>query len=456
MFPAGDVLATIVDKVDDRSARGIAAALNRMITAGDLPIGTRLPTVRDLARELRVSPTTVSEAWQSLAAVGAIEARGRSGSFVRAHPSGTVRRRYRDVTEGPGHFSVDLSGGTPDPALLPDLTGALADVARQRLTRSYVDDPVLPALGTSLRARWPFRPEAMTVVDGAQDALDRIATVLVRLGDRVVVENPGFPPLFDLLDALGADVVAVPLDEHGIVPDALAAAVADGPVAVFLQPRAHNPTGVSMTESRARELAKALRSSEAVVVEDDHHGDIAQAEAVSLGRWLPDRTVLVRSFSKSHGPDLRLAAVGGAAAVVEPLVERRLLGPGWSSRLLQAVLRELLEDPGARAQVAQARDTYTRRRVALVEALRRNGIDLAAGDGINLWLPVAEERRAQVTMAAAGIGVAPGHPFVIDPTAVADHLRVTVGLVADGHDALAARLTAASGVGRSGPGRRPV
>jgi DNA-binding transcriptional MocR family regulator len=452
MFPDGDVLATIVDKVEDRSARGIAAALNRLITTGALPVGTRLPTVRDLARGLGVSPTTVSEAWQSLAAVGAIEARGRSGSFVRA---GTpdVRRRYRDVTEGSGQVALDLSTGTPDPALLPDLSGALADVARQRLTRSYVDDPVLPSLGATLRSRWPFRPEALTVVDGAQDALDRIASAVVRFGDRVVVENPGFPPLFDLLDALGAELVPAALDDDGVRPDALAAALDCEPVAVFLQPRAQNPTGTSMSVARARELARLLRPHPGVlVVEDDHAGDIASAEPVSLGRWLPERTVLVRSFSKSHGPDLRLAAVGGAGGVVDSLVQRRLLGPGWSSRLLQAVLHALLVDPVAQAQVERAATVYRQRRRALTDALALHDIALAPGDGINLWLPVAEERRAQVAMAAAGVGVAPGHPFVVGDAA-GDHLRVTVGLVGSAHGTLAAQLAAAAGGRRRGPVR---
>src|SRR3954470_12370683 len=81
------VLSDIVDAVEDRSARGIAAAIGRLVTSGSLATNTRLPTVRSLSQALGVSPTTVSEAWQTLAAVGAIEARGRLGTFVR-HPIG--------------------------------------------------------------------------------------------------------------------------------------------------------------------------------------------------------------------------------------------------------------------------------------------------------------------------------------------------------------------------------
>jgi DNA-binding GntR family transcriptional regulator len=82
MFQRGNLLELITGAVDDRSARGIAAAVGRLISAGDLPAGVGLPTVRDVARQLGVSPTTVSEAWRSLTRAGAIQTRGRSGSFV--------------------------------------------------------------------------------------------------------------------------------------------------------------------------------------------------------------------------------------------------------------------------------------------------------------------------------------------------------------------------------------
>ena len=77
--------------------------------------------MRALARQLGTSPTTVSEAWQTLARVGAIESRGRNGTFVTDRPGPAPPTRYRRISEGPGHFAIDLSTGTPDPALLPDL-----------------------------------------------------------------------------------------------------------------------------------------------------------------------------------------------------------------------------------------------------------------------------------------------------------------------------------------------
>src|SRR5262249_23534449 len=156
---------------------------------------------------------------------------------------------------------------------------------------------------------------------------------------------PTFPPTLDLLESVGAIAVAVPLDDEGPRPDAVAAALSCAPVAFYLQPRAHNPTGISMTARRAAALAATLSKSDTTVIEADHAGEIATASPVSLGLHLPGRTLRIHSFSKSHGPDLRLAAIGGPASVLAAITDRRLLGPGWSSRLLQAVLVDLLTDP---------------------------------------------------------------------------------------------------------------
>ncbi len=448
------LIATAIESIDQsdgsgqelegRTARRIAATISRMITAGTLDIGDRLPTVRELSRRLGVSPTTVSEAWRSLANVGAIETRGRNGTFVRQPTGPGGPRRYRQVTEGPGHFALDLSSGTPDPALLPDLAPIIARVSRQSLTSSYLDQPVLPDLLAEIESTWPFPPEAMTVVDGALDALDRVATDVLRLGDRVIVEHPTFPPMLDLLERLDCDVIGVDVDDEGLRLDQLRRAVRSAgsgdhhayttPVALFLQPRAQNPAGISMSPRRAKAIAgiladQSLNGSSTIVIEDDHSNSISSAPLVSIGRWLPSRTVHIRSYSKSHGPDLRLAAIGGAGNVVTAVANRRLLGPGWSSRILQALLLELLRDPDTAIAMATARDTYAERRRVVSSVLSSRGVDVTGGDGINLWMAVDDERSALVALAARGIGVAPGEPFLVRSDDDHDHVRVTVGLI---------------------------
>lgn len=440
----------IVAAIDDRTPQGIAAAISRLVTTDRLAAGTRLPTVRELARALGTSPGTVSGAWQALAGLGVIESRGRLGTFVRASPRGSHRyaqiagHHVGDGAAGAGDgFRLDLASGTPDPLLLPDLGPALARVGGRAHTTSYLEDPVHPALGAWLSQTWPFPAEALTIVDGALDALDRVAAELVRFGDRVLVENPTFPALLDILEQRGAAVVPMEIDECGVRPDAVAAGLDAEPVALFLQPRAQNPTGASMTARRARELARVLKGREVVVVEDDHSGDIAQVPDVSVGRHLPAACVHIRSYSKSHGPDLRVAAVGGPARVVRPLVARRQLGPGWTSRLLQGVLVDVLHDPTAADSVAHAGRVYAQRRDALRKALARRGVDSTPGDGVNLWVAVGDERAALVTLAAAGIRVSPGGPFMI--TALGgDHVRVTTAMLRDAVDDVASHLAAAA------------
>lgn len=432
---------SVVAFIEDRSPRGIAAAVHRMIRADQLHPGDRLPTVRELAVALGISPATVSEAWQALGSVGAIQARGRAGTFVRDIAEPTRPTRYLGIAGAPAEdTAVDLSTGTPDPALLPALHEAIERFTSGATawTSSYLDEPVLAALREHLETSWPFRAQKLTVVDGALDALSRIVDQIVGLGDRVVMESPGFPPLIDMLDRAGAEIIPVAMDEQGVIPAELTRALAAAPVAVFVQPRAQNPTGTSMTRLRSSQLAEVLAGSRAWVIEDDHCGDISIADDVSIGQFLPERCIHIRSYSKSHGPDLRIAAIGGAADVIDPLIARRMLGPGWTSRLLQAVLLDLLTHADPQEAVGHARSVYTRRGTLLRENLKDLGVDTSPGDGINVWVPVEDERSALITLAASGIRVAPGSPFiVVGDDVTTGGLRVTSGRLPDDEQSIA-------------------
>jgi DNA-binding transcriptional MocR family regulator len=357
---------------------------------------------------------------------------------------------------------IDLSRGTPDPQLLPALGPALSRVSQRAVTPTYQDLPVIPELLAVLTESWPYPVESITVVDGALDAISRSLDAVTRFGDRVIVESPGFPPFFDLLDQLGLERVPVHVDQHGITPSSFQAALKLGPTAVILQPRAQNPTGASMTAARAERLATLLsahkRNAETVVIEDDHSGEISISPDVSLGRWLPDRVLHVRSFSKSHGPDLRIAALGGPTALVDPIVARRMLGPGWTSRMLQTILYDLLTSRESVDEISEARRIYFARQKALTEALRRHGLDLTQADGINAWLEVDDERDAIVQLAASGIRVAGGSPFFATESAQS-FIRVTAGALPDEIEPIAEALAATATTVRdpaSAPGHGPT
>ena len=191
-----------------------------------------------------------------------------------------------------------------------------------------------------------------------------------------------------------------------------------------------------------------IRPTSVLVVEDDHAWGISTGPIESLGELLPGRVVHIRGFSKSHGPDLRLAAIGGPSEVIERVRARRMLGAGWSSRLLQLLLLDMLSDASVIEAVDRARAVYTARRHRFLDRLRAHGMDLGEGDGLNLWVPVDDEQSALVALAAAGVRVAPGAPFTLGGRA--DHVRLTVGLLPESDaDWLAGLVVSASRSGGS-------
>ncbi|WP_035780310.1 aminotransferase class I/II-fold pyridoxal phosphate-dependent enzyme, partial [Arthrobacter sp. H14] len=291
------------------TSRGVATAVSRAIRDGVLQPGAKLPPIRSVASQLGLSPTTVSAAWALLARSGAIHTNGRRGTKIADTQTGSAR--YRQALDRRGLFTLDLSTGVPDRALLPDLSRVLENLTTAVTPGSYLDEPVVPELIEILREGWPYEAQKFTVVDGAMDALEMVTRTVVRFGDRVIVEHPTFPLILDQLEAAGAEIVGVPIDEQGMLPGPLAEALALPAAAVFLQPRAQNPTGISLTPARAEELARIAGAADTIVIEDDSAGSVAWTPAISLGEWLPGQTIHVRSFSKSHGPDLRLAAISG-------------------------------------------------------------------------------------------------------------------------------------------------
>ena len=413
----------------DLDAKRIAHVIGRLVSVGELDPGAKLPTVRELSRQLHVSASTVSESWRILRAHAVISTDRRRGTVVRSS-RGDVQGRYWNVPVAPGTLTHDLSTGTPDPQLLPLLGPALERLQLETTITSYLDRPVIEKLEEQLRSDWPFPPERLTIVDGAQDALDRTIAAHIQLGDPVIVEDPTFPPIIDMLELAGARIIGVRSDAEGVLPESLVEALAENPTAMFVQPRAHNPTGASLTKSRRDELAALLEPTSVIVVEDDHSGSISGTALHSFGPVLLDQVIYIRSFSKSHGPDLRLAAVGGPATLIDPIVNRRHLGPSWTSRLLQGLLYELLTNPDTQETVSRSAETYGDLRKQFIAHLEERGVSCHEGGGMNVWIQVADEQRAVVSLAAQGIGVAPGRPFMVEPSET-DFIRVTISTLGD-------------------------
>lgn len=234
--------------------------------------------------------------------------------------------------------------------------------------------------------------ESIGVMSGALDAIERVLEAHLRPGDRVLVEDPTYASIRDLLLALGLDPVAVPIDDFGPIPDEFEKALATGIDALITVPRAQNPFGAALDSGRARHLRSLLeRNHDVLLIEDDHASIVSGAPYHTLVSESSRRWAVVRSVSKILHPDLRLAIVAGDETTIARMEGRQALGPRWVSHLLQAVVVALLGDPAFEHIAAHARDAYTTRREALLAALSEHGIAAHGRSGLNVWVPVREE-----------------------------------------------------------------
>jgi DNA-binding transcriptional MocR family regulator len=199
-------------------------------------------------------------------------------------------------------------------------------------------------------------------------------------------------------------------------PESLAAAVAAGVSAVILNTRGQNPTGAALTPARAAELVAVLADHpEVLVLEDDHMADLVEAPSVSVAADPSiERWAVVRSASKSLGPDLRLAVLTGDPTTVSRMQERQVIGTGWVSTLLQRLVAGMWSSPEVAALHREATEVYRRRREALLEALDTAGIEAIGAHGFNIWIPVEREGPVVERLLAAGWAVSPGEMFRLE------------------------------------------
>jgi DNA-binding transcriptional MocR family regulator len=406
-------------------AREIADSAERAVAAGVFTGGQRLPTVRALARHLRVSPATVAAAYRTLNMRGIIAGSGRRGTTVKPMPPLVTR------SAPPVRNDVrNLAAGGPDPALLPPFPGRLPRTfARQEYGEPYNRSDLLDLAG-QLFAADGISAGPIAVVSGALDGIERLLQANLRAGDRVAVEDPGYPPLLNLVAAVGLRAEPLAIDESGPLPDQFSRALKMGVSAAIITPRAQNPTGAALDLERVRETRRLLKHHpDLMLIEDDHAGPVAGARAFTLCGAERRRWAVVRSLAKSLGPDLRLALVTGDELSIARLEGRQRLGAGWVSHLLQQLAVALLTDPNTRTAVHRAEQSYAHRRRDLLNALAEKGIAGQGRSGFNVWIPVPEEFAVVQSMLAAGWAVSAGERYRIkSPPAV----RISIGSLKPG------------------------
>ncbi len=331
--------------------------------------------------------------------------RGR-GTSIAAVPPVRVKRA---VGLPPG--VRDLASGNPDPALLPPLADALARVVPEH---KLYGGPTKLARLVEL-AEKNFAADGIegevAIAGGALDGIERVLQTELRTGDRVVVEDPSWPRIADLLHALGLQLAPARVDERGLVPDELRRGLERGAKAVIATPRGQNPTGAAVDADRGAELRKVLgRHPEALVIEDDYVASVAGAGYVPL-HGSTRRWTVIRSLSKVFGPDLRLAPLVGDPLTISRFEGRQLLGPGWVSHLLQQTAAQVWSGAATRKLLARTARTYAERRAALVDALAGHGLIAHGDSGLGVWLPLPEEAAIVQALLERGWAVSPGERY---------------------------------------------
>lgn len=415
---------TVQTYVHGDSAVKIAHSIEEAIAAGKVGSGENLPPVRALAADLRVSPATVAAAYRMLQERGLLLADGRRGTRVRhAAPIATPLAipLPEDVR--------DLSDGNPDMDLLPRLEPAmLAGGIEQRLYGETLNDPTLLDLTRKQFAADRVPAEHVAVTSGALDGIERVLREHLRPGDRVIVEDPCFTGVLDLLNALSLVAIPVTVDGEGLIAAELRKTVKPAD-AIIVTPRAQNPTGAAITQPRARELRRILATRpQMLLIEDDHAGPVAGVPYITLVTPQQARWAVVRSVSKSLGPDLRVALVAADAHTIARLEGRQQLGVRWVSHLLQRLVAALWMDNNVQHRLERAAAIYADRRVALLRHLMIRGIEAQGVSGLNVWVPVTEETAVVQALLAKGWAVQGGERYRIRSGPA---IRITISTLRD-------------------------
>lgn len=431
-------------QIDDASVKGITHITSALIRDGQIAVGMQMPAVRELAERLGISPATVSAAWAQLKKQKVLAGKGRSGVWVCGNSVLPRPIRFEKIGNYGENIKAALAMASPDPALLPNLKQAMmAGIASPELN-SYQREAISPQLEAAIKPRWPYPAQAWLATDGGFDAMNLIVQTLLSPGDRVVIEDPTATRLLDMLDNIGAEILPLPCDEQGPLPDALAAHLQKTPAMFIYQPRTHSATGHSVSQQRSAELARVLAgSSNTMIVEDDGIGDLSRWPVWSLGVHFPERVVHVHSFSKAYGPDLRLAVLSGTTEMVKRLQSWRNFGVSWTSRILQDAVAWMLTDEATQQCIQRAKAVYAQRRQRLLSALAQRGMRLEERDGLSILIPVESEQYAMITLAARGIAVLPGERCSINSR---QFIRVSAALLPfEQLDSIADAIVIASG-----------
>ncbi|WP_018655571.1 PLP-dependent aminotransferase family protein [Actinomadura flavalba] len=407
-----------VPLVLDRSAAEplgvqLVAQLRAALTGGRLRAGERLPSTRALAATLGVGRAVVTQAYEQLYAEGWLEGRHGSGTYVSGLltadpvPPPPPHEPFR-TNEAPAG-TIDLRAGIA-------WTGALDTPAWRRAWRAAAvarhperaDVRGLPALreliaGHVRRGRGvPCDASRVLVTRGATHGLDLLAGAVLRPGDRAGVEEPGYRRAKSALRARGIEVVPCPVDEHGLIVDALP----DGLRLVYTTPSHQFPLGGVLPVPRRQALLAYARRNGALVAEDDYDGEFRYdvAPLPALYGLDPDVVVYLGTTGKTLTSALGVGWLIAEPSLVADLARHRTAVGDRTPALPQEALRTLLDGGDVDRHVRRMRAEYARRRAVVAGAL--HGLRLR-GDtaGLHLVVELGAAAAVRVTAEAGRRGV---------------------------------------------------
>jgi GntR family transcriptional regulator/MocR family aminotransferase len=444
----------------------IADGLRQAIQSGRLEPSERLPSCRRLAVMLGVHRHTVTAAADELVAEGWLKGGERRAhrvaavlpsEFFNARVGHTASRgaktlRWRLVREAGapkgaasaarGH-RYTFAGGVPDLRLFPydEFRTCLAQALRRapRGLGGYGDPAGHPEfiqrLSLYLRRVRVLTGRRILVTHGSQEGMFLVAQLLLRPGDKVAVEELGFPPAWDAFRAAGAELAPVRLDASGMVPEALEVALSKGSVRlIYLTSHHQYPTTVTLPIERRQRIYELASRSAVPIIEDDydHEFHFRSHPIAPLASNDPSELVIYAStLSKIMFPSMRLGFLAVPEAIYHPLVNLRAIITRQNNTFLQDAVARWIDSGGFERHLRRMRRVYQERRDALVDALsvgRRAGLALdwsVPDGGMALWLDCGVNSDAVTREAAARkVLVNPESHYRFAGTRPGTHLRL--------------------------------
>jgi DNA-binding transcriptional MocR family regulator len=446
-------------KSTDSKTETLTEKLLKAIDQGAMPAGSRLRSIRDTARKEALGVNTVVEAYNKLVARGYVESRPGSGFYVRNLSRGRAAAPAPHVTAAVDvvsllreqleqHYEVRVGDGRPP----PDWMEGSELGSHLRLARTQGMSAIEHGYGTP----WGYQPLRETVVrllgersiqvharqvlltQGANHALDLIIRHLLEPGDKVLVDAPGYYPLFGKLKLAKAQMLGVPRLMDGPDLNTLHALMKHHrPKVFFTQSLAHNPTGGSISLPKAHKLLQLAAEFDCLVVEDDPFADLMPATAPRLAALDQlEQVIYVGSFSKTLSASLRVGYIAGAAARISALCDLKMVTIVSTSDFVERVVHQLISSGQYRRHISRLKSRLAEVYGLAVKALERTGVKVHPGDpcGYYLWteLPKGTDELELVRQAATqGIFLAPGSVFYPDRQGSYPAIRVNVAYAND-------------------------